>query len=889
MRKRTRLIARGVSVRESALKVILKISWKEANNMKTSFNNLRKWRLALALAAIVAFAGIAWAAGFDFPGNLTVKVLPLWAAKNIFGETDPSNLGNVHVYPPENETHGNVVTIGGNVDGLVGGATNGAFTGDTDVSNNSVIVDTNGITIKVAVIGAGVQYGNATGNNVTINHGTIGSGTPTEPGQVFGGYVTGGSNGGTSGNAERNTVTVTGGTINDHVFGGLVQGPAGTSNINPGWRTTGDGNAINNTVEIKGGELKKGIFGGRAYAGDAKNNQIKLSGTANLSAVEEIIGGSSVSGNATANSVDIAVDIKIKGDIVGGRTDGGAANGNTVTINKGKIEDNNNNSKLFISGGNIENTIGSKSANENKVIIKGNRTTKLIGGTDDSGALNVVGARGLASNKAENNRVEISGYPEFTGHVNLYGAYLDNGIGTTKNNVVQISDYPDFSANVSLYGGIGTTATGNKLILKADEPLTVNSVQNFQEYDITIPSTVGNGGSVLIVNGTANLGTSAPTIKVSNVALAKNEYIYLISAGTLTQGGFTASSITATAADGKAIQLALAIDSNKLKATRPNDGTLDVPDIDFGTLPKGYGVTTKPVVVNLEGDWKTGVTVSNAVLSGAEAANFNISKTGSTYAVSPDTGLDKGSYSGTITVTLSNGVTKTATVKLTVGDPTSTPVSRDVITVEKTDKIASVTVSGDEVIVTYTDGTAPVTYDMDTKQVNIDYKADVFEAISTSASAKGTVIVVASGDLIPSGTAVSIDLTLTSLSTARLAKVGDKFTVAGTVRTANKKTTVEIPLSKISALSAGTYDITLKSAKADANPYFTVTLAKGFVVTSSNTDTGTDTGGDTDTGDDDYGYGRGGGCDSGLGALAGVLAAGALVKAAKLGKKGKKA
>jgi hypothetical protein len=48
--------------------------------------SLKKWRLALALVAIVTRAGVAWAANQINGTNATAKVIPEWVNHNLFGD-----------------------------------------------------------------------------------------------------------------------------------------------------------------------------------------------------------------------------------------------------------------------------------------------------------------------------------------------------------------------------------------------------------------------------------------------------------------------------------------------------------------------------------------------------------------------------------------------------------------------------------------------------------------------------------------------------------------------------------------------------------------------------------------------------------------------------------
>ncbi|PPB72666.1 hypothetical protein [Campylobacter hyointestinalis] len=90
------------------------------------------------------------------------------------------------------------------------------------------------------------------------------------------------------GNANSNTVNISGGTIKREVYGGY-------SDL---------GSANGNTINISGGTIEGNVFGGYSTSGSANSNTINISGNPTLT-YTALYGGSSKVDNFTGNTLNI--------------------------------------------------------------------------------------------------------------------------------------------------------------------------------------------------------------------------------------------------------------------------------------------------------------------------------------------------------------------------------------------------------------------------------------------------------------------------------------------------------------------------------------------------------------------------------------------------------
>lgn len=269
--------------------------------------------------------------------------------------------------------------------------------------------------------------GDAINNSITISGGTVGN-------RVYGGVANP-----TDAKAENNTAVISGGTV------GAVYG---------GYSFTGGAANLNRGI-ISGGKVNGDIYGGYAKVDSANKNQVIISGTADINTsdgVKRIYGGYSEAGNNTVDGNSVTIEggtFTGAKEIYGGWTNGngsgyggtnGIAQNNTVTVEGGTF-----NHKVNIYGG----YSGYGIASGNKAVINGGKVGNVYGGSSHSYAsgnsVNISGGTiggesdnvygGRSNSLAERNEVNVSGGSvTFKG---LYGGYSNNSMVIS--NVVNIS------------------------------------------------------------------------------------------------------------------------------------------------------------------------------------------------------------------------------------------------------------------------------------------------------------------------------------------------------------------------------------------------------------------------------------------------------------------
>lgn len=326
-----------------------------------------------------------------------------------------------------------------------------------------------------------------------------------------------------------NTVTVSGGSIVNSVFGGFSDGADVTNN-----KVSMSGGSIGGT------EVASGIvFGGISYSGNAVGNSVTVSGcsiggTGDASGI--VFGGISYSGNAEGNSVTVSGgNIGGAGDYSGriyGGFSAGNAEGNSVTINSGSI------GGAGLSSGWV---FGGSSANGNAV---GNNVTisgGSIGMGDYSGQ--IYGGHS-ASGNAEGNSVTISGGS--IGGAGLSSGIVCGGLSDTSNaigNTVSILGSPVFGPSAQLFGGFsnsyGDARTGNTLNVFTSG-ITVSTIYNFQHYTFALPTdrrtvlTLTDAGGADLTDKLAGSRIAVPYALPGNALHEGQSVTLLQSAGKLT-------------------------------------------------------------------------------------------------------------------------------------------------------------------------------------------------------------------------------------------------------------------------------------------------------------------------------------------------------------------
>ena len=434
-----------------------------------------------------------------------------------------------------------VIMHSGEVGSVIGGDGDAGSTGNTvEIHGGTVAgkhLDDDPSQPLVGVAGGSSWRGDATGNSVLIQ------GDSQISGSVFGGASE-------DGNANGNSVQIKGNTAvtNSEIIGGMSWNGSANNNTveihniqSDAWVAGGaawaeEGSATGNTVTMHDGEVKA-ITGGAA-AGDASNNTVAIHGgtitdVGSYATYSSVTGGEAWGeGNANNNSVLIEGDTTVVGNIAGGFSTQGNANGNTVTLKGGNLADvekiyggwvldgnsNANNNTVEISniqsnaiviGGAVDgNLTGNGSASDNTVTLHSGQVATLIGGYTDFGndAGNATGNTVTVHGGTITGSVQDGGgYGDFLSVVGGYanGANSEGGIAdsSANNNTVLIDGNATISGDVS--GGLTAKghASGNQVTIDGAS-FTGKAYDTDYDREAEV-----HGGRVVAGKGSANDNT----------------------------------------------------------------------------------------------------------------------------------------------------------------------------------------------------------------------------------------------------------------------------------------------------------------------------------------------------------------------------------------------
>ncbi len=392
------------------------------------------------------------------------------------------------------------------------------------------------------------------------------------------------------GEASYNKVILNGAKIQNHVYGGRIEGDIGNTN--------------NNYVYVKDTTLSGNFYGGLAEYGTANGNRIVIESGKFFSTTRIYGGFSSGSGDTNNNNVIIhSADIGNSMIYGGLATADGNAWGNHVNIaSKGSIKTKVGlviGGYLYQSGGSSETATSAKG---NSVTIEENTevTGEVYGGQIEYG----VGTAG-GTNEDDGNRVTITGA---TVGGSIYGGMAN---GAVLNNVVTITQS---TVKNSIFGGSSKSdgdASFNKVFLTGGS--TVDVFAGF--------STLGeaSNNSAVITDATVNgviYGGMASTNAINNtVALKGGIAEKSVTGGFSSLGDATENKVTVSAKssaqnviggqsqNGGAIANSVAIEDATI--------TGDV----FGGISSGSSATKN--IVTLMGE---SVKISGSVYGGYDAA-----------------------------------------------------------------------------------------------------------------------------------------------------------------------------------------------------------------------------------------------------------------------------
>ena len=294
----------------------------------------------------------------------------------------------------------------------------GGYAENGNASHNTLSVS-GGTSVSDTQYAAGgyAENGDATGNQVTFT-----SSGAQQIGEIYGGMAYPQSaHQSAAHKANENQVTITGGTFASHsIFGGysnsvandnkvsiggsaditLTSGHPGAYGIFGGYSDADSSTAERNQVSISGGTIKGADFLVGALSDNVVDNKVSITG-GKLENNREIAGGYAEAGNASRNILSVSGSASIMGNqyVAGGYSNGtGIANENQVSITDGTLN------TAFITGG-----IAETSANNNTVAIGGNAIVTFS--STDSYATKMISGGYTYSHEGQGNgnRVDITG------------------------------------------------------------------------------------------------------------------------------------------------------------------------------------------------------------------------------------------------------------------------------------------------------------------------------------------------------------------------------------------------------------------------------------------------------------------------------------------------
>ena len=394
-----------------------------------------------------------------------------------------------------------VITHDGGVAGNVYGGL--AYYGaDNTATNNSVTIDGGTVQgdVHVGRASGGADSGSAIASGNTL---TIGSG-----GSV-GGLVRVGDASGALATANDNTLTVSGGKVDWYVFGGDA------SSYGVDTPTTASGN----TVTISKGGVVGGITGGYAVrshstgAVSAENNRVTID---NGTVQAGIYAGHAYSFSTTSNIT--------------------VASGNSLSVSNGGIVDGPAYGGYALSLYNT--TISTATANNNRVDIDGS----IVYGDVYAGTSTSYGSNSTATASGNtltiNNGTVIGNV--YAGHASCETYYGGACTATATDNTLTILGDTTFGLGTILYGGdvvvdTGTTISARNTLNLHAANRTVAGLRDFQNLNFYLPATLGNGGVMLNVSGTAAIDGSVVNVGIDGAhsPLRTGDHVVLIDAATL--------------------------------------------------------------------------------------------------------------------------------------------------------------------------------------------------------------------------------------------------------------------------------------------------------------------------------------------------------------------
>ena len=294
---------------------------------------------------------------------------------------------------------------------------------------------------------------------------------------------------------ENNKLTVTGGTISAAAYGGLVE----NHKLDGGGNPLPTGDAEKNTVAVAGGTVAN-AYGAevRTKDGSATENTAEITGGTVGSVYGASLAAANAAGSVTKSKVNISGSANITGNVYGGHIAQANATGNITG------------STLNLTGGSVGGATyaayngGSGDAKDSIVNLTGGALHDVYGGK-----VNGTGA-------ATGHTLNLYG-GSVTGDV--YGGHTNTG--ATTGNTVNLGDGTTNAVTAVtgvIYGGNKTTVTDNTLNVKTNA--TAGNIAHFDKVKFDLNSTVNPANSLLTLNnGTQTTDLNWNKIEVDTSSL----------------------------------------------------------------------------------------------------------------------------------------------------------------------------------------------------------------------------------------------------------------------------------------------------------------------------------------------------------------------------------
>ena len=484
---------------------------------------------------------------------------------------------------------------------------------------------------------------------------------------------------------EKNTLTVSGGTITTAAYGGLV------INNKPS-ATTGD--AEKNTVNITGGTVAN-AYGAqvRTKAGSASENTAKISG----GTVSHVYGASLTAAGATGSATKSRVDVTggaVTGDVYGGQIADAGATGSVTE------------SRINITGGSVGGSVyggrtnGSGFAKDNIVNITGGTLHDVYGGFAQAGK-----ATGNTVNLGTATNAVAAGTSVGTiwgGNSSAAGNTLN--VNSRQANAADVKNFEnvnfDAAHNVShgdtllrLTNGANTSIDWSKMKLKNLDAVTASPTTNhiltlvdsandvtFTNYDPARARETKRDGDYEYVLNTDTATDHAKKVDVIGYRFANNHATYDASLGTNPKawGGrtkvgnkvennslaVTGGAVTAAAYGGVAENFEGDGHGN-YKPT--GDAENNKLSLEGGTVADGYGADVRTKAGNATGNT---VDLKGAAVTGNLYAGALTHASASGAATGNKVNLYSGTVTGDVYAGFARGSGKTTGNTITIGDGT---------------------------------------------------------------------------------------------------------------------------------------------------------------------------------------------------------------------------